>query len=274
MLRQILLILTAIATLGFAQQTKPDRIVTYKETGDIKLTLHIFNPPGHSPNDKTPAIVFFFGGGWANGSPRQFYPQSAHLASRGMVAVSADYRIKNKHHTTPTESTLDAKSSMRWVRSHAKELGINPNRIAAGGGSAGGHLTLMTALNTNLNDAADDLSVSCRPDALVLFNPALDGSPGTLCNKLFGDNWESLSPMHMIRPTPPPAIIMQGTKDKLIPVEDAEKFKALLEDAGGTCTLKLYQDQPHGFFNKLKYKETLTDADKFLTSIGYLPEKP
>lgn len=262
--------LTLAGMIALSQAATPGRVATYKKIGDTKLTLHIFTPPKHKADEPKPAIVFFFGGGWANGSPRQFYPQCAHLASRGMVAISAAYRIKNKHGTSPVKSTLDAKSAMRYVRTHAKELGIDPNRIAAGGGSAGGHLALMTAFNTDLNDPSDDLSVSCRPNALVLFNPALDGGPGTLCNKLFGDDWKSLSPMHNVRPTPPPAIIMQGTKDKLIPVSDAEKFTAQMKEAGGTCTLKLYKDQPHGFFNKLKYEETLEEADRFLTSLGYL----
>lgn len=272
MLKSICIILAGMATLS--QAASPDRVVTYKEIDNTKLTLHIFNPPKHDPDDKKPAIVFFFGGGWVSGSPRQFYPQCAHLASRGMVAISADYRTKNKHNTSPVESTLDAKSAMRYVRAHAEELGIDPSRIAAGGGSAGAHLAAMAALNTDLNDPEDDLSVSCRPDVLVLFNPPLDGSPETFCYKRFGDAWESLSPIHNVRPSPPPTIILQGTKDKLISVEEAEKFTALMQEAGGTCILRLYEDQPHGFFNKLKYEETLEEADKFLTSLGYLPEQP
>jgi acetyl esterase/lipase len=259
---------------ALSQAANPSRVEPYKKTGDAALTLHVFTPPGHKPDDPKPAIVFFFGGGWVNGSPRQFYPQCAHLASRGMVAISADYRTKSKHATSPVECMLDAKSAMRHIRAHAEKLGIDPNRIAAAGGSAGGQLALMTALNNDLNDPDDDLSVSCRPNALVLFNPALDGGPGTYCNKRFGADWEPLSPMHNICPAPPPAIIMLGTRDKIISVSEAETFTALMKEAGGACTLTLYEDQPHGFFNKLKYEETLEEADRFLTSLGYLPEHP
>ena len=86
---------------------KPDQIVEYKTVGDVKLTLHIFNPPNHESTNKSPAIVFFFGGGWVSGSPGHFYNQSKYLASRGMVAICADYRTYNKHKTSPQECVKD-----------------------------------------------------------------------------------------------------------------------------------------------------------------------
>ncbi|MDB4796380.1 alpha/beta hydrolase fold domain-containing protein, partial [Akkermansiaceae bacterium] len=112
--------------------------------GDVELKLHVFNPEGHKASDSRPAIVFFFGGGWNGGSPKQFYPHSEHLASLGMVAISAEYRVKSRNKTTPMECVKDGNSAIRWVRSHAKELGINPDMIAAGGGSAGGHVAAAT----------------------------------------------------------------------------------------------------------------------------------
>ncbi len=67
----------------------PDRRLTYKKIGGIELKLHIFNPEGHKPTDKRPAIVFFFGGGWMGGSPRQFYQQAESFAAHGVVAIPA-----------------------------------------------------------------------------------------------------------------------------------------------------------------------------------------
>ena len=63
--------------------------VFFDERGDTKLDLYIYYPEGHKPTDKRPAIVFFFGGGWTNGSPGQFEQHCKHLASRGMVAITA-----------------------------------------------------------------------------------------------------------------------------------------------------------------------------------------
>jgi acetyl esterase/lipase len=72
------------------------RTFTYKTIGDSRLHLHKFLPPGWGPKGRRPAIVFFFGGGWRAGRPEQFYPHCAYLASRGMVAVSAEYRVKTR----------------------------------------------------------------------------------------------------------------------------------------------------------------------------------
>src|SRR5690606_36825431 len=123
------------------------------------------------------AIVFFFGGAWTMGTVEQFVPQATHLAARGMVAIVADYRVFGRHGTSAFEAIADARSAIRWVRGHAQELGIDPDRIAAGGGSAGGHLAASTALLDGPDDPGDDLRVSARPSALVLFNPAVDTSP-------------------------------------------------------------------------------------------------
>ena len=108
----------------------------YKSVGDTELLLHIFQPPDHSASMRRPAIVFFFGGGWNQGSINQFVPQAKHFADRGMVAIVADYRVFGRHGTSPFEAMADAKSAVRWARSHAKELGIDPDRIVASGGSS------------------------------------------------------------------------------------------------------------------------------------------
>jgi len=150
---------------------KPDKEVVYKQVGDAALKLHVFLPEEHSTTDRRPAIVFFFGGGWMGGTPTQFYPHCEYLASRGMVAMSAAYRVKAEHGTEPRECVKDGKSAVRWIRVHAAELGIDPDRIAAGGGSAGGHVAASTGTNTAFEEDGEDRTVSYRPDALVLFNP-------------------------------------------------------------------------------------------------------
>lgn len=252
----------------------PDKIVEYKTVGDVKLTLHVFNPPRHQATDKTPAIVFFFGGGWIGGTPQQFYNQSEYLASRGMVAICADYRTKTKHKTSPQECVKDGKSAVRWIRSHAADLGIDPNRLAAGGGSAGGHVAAATGALAGFNEEGEDTSVSARPDALVLFNPVFDNSENGYGYDRVKDYWKEISPMHNIDQDTPPTIVLLGTKDDLIPVATAEEYKKRMETAGVRCDLRFYEDQLHGFFNKAKYSETVIEADKFLVSLGYLGGEP
>src|SRR5690606_27798722 len=149
-------------------------IVPYKKIGEVELKLHIFEPAGHHADARTPAIVLFFGGAWRGGTPAQLYPQCAYLASRGIWAASAEYRVKTRHHTTPVECVKDGKSAMRYLRTHARELGIAPDRLAAGGASAGGHVAAAAATTTAFDEATDDLGVSAIPNALVLFNPVYD----------------------------------------------------------------------------------------------------
>lgn len=259
---------------GYAEKkSNPDTLITYKTIGEIALKLHIFNPPNHEAIDRRPAIVFFFGGGWVKGTPSQFYPQCAYLASRGMVAISAEYRVASKHSATPQECLKDAKSAVRWIRGHAGELGVHPDMIAAGGGSAGGHLAAATALSQGFEEP-DEGSISCKPNALVLFNPVFDNGPEGYGYERVKEYWRAFSPLHNINPNAPPTVIFLGTKDRLVPVATAKKYQALMLQNGARCELHVYQDQPHGFFNKTKYRETLRQTDLFLISLGYLREEP
>jgi len=271
----LVLLLAAVPAAAQESKTKPDRVVLFKTTEQGPLKLHIFEPEGHKATDQRPAIVFFFGGGWVGGSASHFYPQSQYLADRGMVAICAEYRIRSKHKTTPFECVADGKSAMRWVRSHADELGIDPDRLAAGGGSAGGHVAAATATLPGLDDPADDLSVSCVPNALVLFNPVYDNGPDGYGYDRVKERWQEISPLHNIREGIPPAIVFLGTKDRLIPVATGKAFQKKMEDVGSRSELMLWEGAEHGFFNPGKgdgtaYHETVAAMDRFLTELGYL----
>ncbi|MBN1124569.1 MAG: alpha/beta hydrolase fold domain-containing protein [Sedimentisphaerales bacterium] len=260
-------------------ENQPDQILIYKTIGNVKLQLYLFKPANHTSTDKRPCIIFFFGGGWVNGSPSQFYPHCRYLASRGMVTISAEYRLKNKHNTTPYESVKDGKSAVRWIRQHASELGIDPNRLAASGGSAGGHVAAATGTVKGFEEPQENLSISSRPNALILFNPVFDNGPDGYGYDRVKEQWHQFSPMHNISSKTPPTIVFLGDKDKLIPVATAEKYKDLMEKAGVRCDLHIYKDQPHGFFNYRNgknsyYYQTVIAADKFLSSLGYLEGKP
>lgn len=254
-------------------------VSVYKEASDTQLALHVYSPKGHDPKkDKRPAIVFFFGGGWVGGSPKQFQPHCEYLASRGMVAMTADYRVRSRQGTTPFECVKDGKSAVRWIRLHSGELGIDPERLAAAGGSAGGHVAASTGNLPGLEEKGEDLSVSSKPDALVLFNPVYDNGPNGYGHDRVKDRFKEISPMHNLRKGAPPTIVFLGDRDKLIPVSTAEKYKALMEKAGSRCDLHVYADQPHGFFNKGKpghhYEKTVLEMDKFLSSLGWLKGEP
>ena len=116
---KFILSLVVACSMAFAETLIPDEQKTYKKVGNVELQLHIFNPEGHKASDRKPAIVFFFGGGWSGGTPSQFYPQCDYLAKRGMVAISAEYRVKSRNGTSPLECVKDGNSAVRWVRSHS-----------------------------------------------------------------------------------------------------------------------------------------------------------
>jgi len=210
----------------------PDKQVIYKTVGDTELKIHIFNPAGHKLSDSRAAMVFFFGGGWNSGSPSQFYPHCSHLAARGMVCMAADYRVKSRNGTTPRESVMDGNSAVRWVRKNAGELGIDPGRIAAGGGSAGGQVAAATGMTVGVEEENEGPGISSQPNALVLFNPVFDLGPDGYEHKRVKDFWQEISPMHNIDANTPPTIVFFGTKDDLVPVDTAVKYKALMEGNG------------------------------------------
>ena len=200
-----------------------------------------------------------------------------------MVAIVADYRVKTRQDAKPADCVSDAKACVRWVRANAARLGIDPERIAVGGGSAGGHLAASVATLPGLDDAKDDKSVSCLPNALVLFNPGtvmapfpgldLKGFGAGLDKARFGCEPTEISPIHHVKKGTPPTIIFHGTADTTVPYATVEKFTEVMKAAGNRCELVGYAGEKHSFFNKSKYAETLAAADAFLVSLGYLSAK-
>lgn len=256
-------------TLKQIEQQKVE--VKYKTIGDVELHLHLFRPDNHQTQDRRPCIVFFFGGGWVGGSPSQFYKQAWYLSQRGMVAACAEYRIQSKHKTTPIECVKDGKSAMRYLRSRASELGVDPNKIVAAGGSAGGHVAASTATVTKFNEATDNLEVSPVPNALVLFNPVLDNGPDGWGHKKVKDYWKDISPIHNIKNPAAPSLFMLGDQDKLLPVSVGQRYQKLVQENGGRCELRVTPNAPHGYFNRgAAFVDTLRATDRFLVSLGLI----
>tara|TARA_B100000795_G_scaffold36895_1_gene24318 strand:+ start:6067 stop:6960 length:894 start_codon:yes stop_codon:yes gene_type:complete len=252
-----------------------DEVIEYKKIDTVSLKLHIYKPLNFSKDSTYNCIVFFHGGGWNSGNYKAFRRQSMYFASRGMIAISAEYRLKNTHQTTPFEAVEDAKSAIRYVRTHAKELNINPNMIAAGGGSAGGHLAAACGNTVGLDNPQENLETSSVPNALALLNPVIDNGPNSYGYNRFKERFKEISPIHNITKDAPPTIILIGTKDRLIPVSTIEKYKSKMEAVGSRCDLILYKDQPHGFFNKTpNFIKTTNEIDLFLKSLGFLKNEP
>lgn len=247
------------------------RDIIYKEIGNVKLKMVIYTPEQIHTSDTLPAIIFFFGGGWKIGNISQFQYYAQHYAKKGLITVLADYRISSVHGTTPFESLKDAKSAVRYLKQHAKELQIDTMRLIASGGSAGGHLATACFTNETINEETDPMEFTSKPMVLILFNPVVDNSINGYGYDRLGDRWEEFSPMENIRSPFPPTIFFLGTKDNFVPVSTGRKFKQKIENVGGRCDLKLYEGAKHGFFNKIEYRDrVILDVDTFLQSVNCL----
>lgn len=262
-----------IACVGHASEPiAPDVIRGYKAFKEGKeLSLHIFNPASHLRTNRYPVILFFFGGGWRQGTPRQFYQQANEFSKHGMIAISAEYRVSNTHGTTPAECVKDAKSAIRWVRKHADELGIDPNKIVSAGGSAGGHIASCTGIIKGQEDENEDNDVSSQPNAMVLYNPVVAFR-----------RMAAISPIKHVRRGLPPTLIFHGTADSKVPFEIVEHFTKLMKDAGNTCVLVPFEGKDHGFYNGSHFRPRNGDIDfnitmeksiDFLTGLGILEDK-
>ena len=250
-------------------------VTVFKTTpqGDLKINLYF--PKDWKSTDRRPAIVFFFGGGFVAGTPAQFTTKAEYFASRGMVAASAEYRIGNKHHTGPEKCIEDAKSAIRWLRVNAKNLGVDPSHVVAAGGSAGGTDAAFAAYNTTYEPEGEDMSISSKPDALVLYNPALGFAADTKLppeqEKLrdFIAGWK-------VTAGGPPAILFFGTDDNLL--AGARIFVQQMIAAGNRAELYTAAGQKHGFFNDRGgtpwHAVVLRQTDLFLSSLGFLKGQP
>jgi acetyl esterase/lipase len=245
----------------------------YKRTPQGELAMYVHFPKNWAAHDKRPAVVFFFGGGWHTGSVEQFVPQAEYLAGRAMVAARADYRVFRRHGTSPDKCVEDGKSAIRWLRANAARLGIDPNQIAASGHSAGGHVAACTCTTKGLEAEGEDLSVSSKPNLLVLFEPAaLRYLPGSLPS-LGPELAIKISPFHNVNNELPPAFFFYGTNDSGLVrgIEFIEKSKKL----GAITQLYIAEGQGHWSFQKSPWLErTIYLADTFLAKYGYTRGEP
>lgn len=248
--------------------------LVYKHTPQGDLEIHLFLPQGEPPRPAGfPGIVFFFGGGLRKGKPEQFFPQAEYLATRGMVAASAAYRVLNQHHTMPEKAVEDAKSAVRWLRAHAKDYRMDPDRFVSAGGSAGGRLAAATALVKAYDAESDDLRISAKPNALVLFNPSLWTSKLYLSRNVPSEIAELINPNRFIDAQTPPAVVFYGSLDSL--KEGGDEYVRKARALSLRAEMWTAPGYPHGFFNLEPWIQVTTrKMDEFLVSIGYLEGPP
>ena len=242
----------------------------FKTTGETKLQVWHLPPSSKEKKQQSAAIVLFYGGGWRHRNIAHFQKQGEHFASLGMHVTLADYRSEIAYGGTPFDCVADAKSAISYLRSNADRLQIDPQRIAAGGGSAGGQLAAACALVPGFCPP-DEVAFSSKPNALVLFNPVYDNSPAGYGHERILDRWQEISPMYHITQEAPPNIVFLGTNDCYIPVQTAQQWQKQMQAVKVRSDLHLFEGGAHGFFNEGKaYQETLNLSVAFLESLNYI----
>jgi acetyl esterase/lipase len=263
-----LLVVLALLAAGCSKPPSDAGSLVYRSVDGRDLAAQVLAPAGTRQGDGKAAIVLIHGGAWSTGSPRKVHPMGRYFVERGMVAVSIEYRLSDMDSITPIEAVEDANAAMVWTRQNAERLGIDPNRIAAGGYSSGGHLSVMAAVSTDGRVPADQ-----RPDALVLWFPSLATHNDEEFLRILQDRGdpEALSPILQVTSRMPPAIVLQGTRDKVAPQGAANRFCSLMRKFGNRCDLHLYKNRGHMFYDDLDdYVDTLLKIDDFLVSLGFL----
>ena len=275
-----------LTTLAFGQSAAPRPPETtpatlpgaethiYRDLKPEPVRLHVFKPKHWRPGDRRPVFMWFFGGGWTTGTPRNAAGWGQWAADLGFIGVAPDYRTKGRFGTSPLESVADGRAAVRWVQDHAGELGIDPQRIVVGGNSAGGHVALWTAIAPTPTGSDEREIPRFKPVALVLTSAVSDTSKATGYTPVrFGKNAEALSPVHQLDAKMPPMLVLHGDADTTVPQRESLVLRDKLLAAGNACEFISVSGGSHNFGGELpEWKERLPAAFReFFAKQNLLP---
>ena len=274
-----------ILNISAQDQTVIQEEKIYKSIDGIQLKADVFYTAETEQKQLNPAIAFFHGGGWAYGSPSEFHGACRRFAKKGFVTFSFQYRLSITEDSivphpeiTPVESVKDARSALRWLRENAASFKIDPDKIIAGGQSAGGQLALSTAMIDDVNEASDNMDISPVPNAILLYSSSVNTVEAWV-DMLLGNRrneiW-SISPQHNIKAGLPPTIAFHGKEDCTVPFWVVHNFKekTILQD--NHFELISYEGRKHylGEGNDVYAtyfdEEILKRSDAFLEKFGFL----
>jgi acetyl esterase/lipase len=259
-----LIIIACLAWLALSLLNKTavnvQRDVQYGMAQGQPITLDIFTPPNQLAFNR-PAIVFVHGGAWAAGDKRDFEDMARGLAEQGYVGFSVSYRLVMEDANQFPAQLDDVQRAVRWIRLHASEYRINPQRLCAIGGSAGGHLvSLLGTSDTRDNSDAELAPYSSRVNCVVaMYAPqdltvplvqgsAVDAAVIDLIGTTREENMQAFahaSPLFHIDTNTAPFLIVHGVQDPLVPLDQAERFYAALQAAGIPSDLLIFEDEGH-----------------------------
>jgi acetyl esterase/lipase len=243
---------------GSMSEVRVQEGVVYSSGGGRELRCDVYTPSGLT--EPAPGVVLLHGGGWRAGERGAMRGYGERLAKAGFVGVAPEYRLTPES-AWPAQ-IHDVKAAIRWVRANSAELGIDPERIALLGRSAGAHLALLAAGTEGVAEFEGDggnAGVSSGGAAVVaVFPPTLfyvgeertrGASPA---RALMGDAATEeaarmAGPLTHVRAGYPPTFLLHGTADKVVPPSASLVLYEALVKAGVPVELHMYAEQPHGF---------------------------
>ncbi|MDF3055964.1 MAG: nlhH 1 [Rariglobus sp.] len=286
-MRYLLLLLLPFVTALAQDEEKPAatpatlpgaETFTFRDASPEPVRLHVFKSKGWKADDRRPAFIWFFGGGFVRGTPLQSASWAKRAAQLGMVGVAADYRtVERWPATNATEAVADARAALRWVQDHASELGVDPERVVVGGGSAGGHLALWTAITKTPPGLDDAEAPKFKPVALLLNCPAADTSKasGMRGARFKSIDPDAFSPLQNLDARMPPVLLIHGDADTTVPYAHAVALSKALIAAGNICEFVTVPGGTHKFSSDPEWKTKVPALQKaFLEKHGVLPVTP
>lgn len=235
------------------------RDLEYRQAFHRPVLLDLYRPAKFK--GRLPVVVWVHGGGWKNGSKNNC--PAAWLAQHGFAIASINYRLTHEARW-PTQIE-DCRAAVRWLRSHARQHRLNPDRIGAWGSSAGGHLvailgTIAAPGNERVSGRVQAVCDWFGPTDLLTmpYNVVADGrTPEQVANsngaKLLGatvgevpEKARHASALHHVSADDPPFLVMHGEKDPGVPISQSERFVAELKRAGVDVTWQVVKGAGHG----------------------------
>ncbi len=239
----------------------------YAGNTNPKQMLDLYLPKQRAADQPLPVVVYIHGGGWSGGDRKGYAAQAAGLASGGnYAAISVGYRLSGE--VKWPAQIHDCKAAIRWIRAHAKELNLDPERIGCTGSSAGGHLVTLLGLTAGVNELEGDIGEHtsqssrvtcvvnvCGPTDMVaplMQGEAAKGDDPAVSGLIGGRVSENIalakatSPLTYVTSHAVPIMTIHGTKDARVNFNNAEKLDAALKKAGITTLLIPMVNAGHG----------------------------
>lgn len=244
---------------------------SYTNESGLDLTVDIFYP--ETRQSAMPAIVLIFGGSWIRGDRSRFYPEAHYFTERGYVVITPDYRVFDRGRVSPRECVSDIVHFWKWLHESAAYLGVDTDRIALGGGSAGGHLAILAGLKTGV-----------FPKAYIMYNPVLRTTGDVFWNVLLTperekfpplrddgltyEDFRDIDPFCQLDATFPPSVFIQGELDEKAPLKDMQAFVERLRQLETPTEVYVYPNVGHGFFDSARSQHyfdlTIMQVESFL----------